>query len=907
MRRQRSYLHWVIAILGSMIFISGCGGDEESCADVVCPDGEQCVDGVCGGGDRSSCEPGCTEGEFCQGGRCVSNDGSCQYSGQACRRIQYGQFFDDFLCMDWTTQTGGEAVCSADCRDQACPDGGACFLVTVNSGVTCMDDGACSEGQFCYQGSCAYAACRPSDCDNPGGYDESCGAMERCEQIEGGSNMCVPTGSREVGEICIGGAQAFEESRLSEGCISEAVCVGGTCREYCDGGQCSAEGEECIDVAGPSNVEACVSSCDFGAEDSGCSDAESCVPTVDGGGLCQTAGSVEAFGWCTVGGEGCEVGMICAATESGSDYGRCVPICDLSVVEVTPGEVLSRDEQDARDATCPQVEPGEGAWTLWHLADSVGPLDLYVGDDVEPAAQINGGELADFEGEVFQRRQQGEVRWALREPGSAATDIPVAEGSFGLGAGQTQLVLITPEAGRDSDLESGRIELQPGAGQRWIQAIPDLEAVDLWAVDEHDSAALVLEDWLAGELRQVSALEGSFELRVLPAGADEQADALLIYPGVELTEDDRFVALRGTMDSEDIHPTDPPVKSQEEVPDIGAEAPLGLSCRAVNDGSVGGCLERCDGGVGLVTGRCQGDEMGCGPRYHEERGRWTTICQPVGDREEGEGCDPLALNPCEEGLYCEEYGSGAEHGEDGVCAPLCAVGDDALCGEGQGCRPVAYGSDYNIGECRTRCEPDGNYFDGSCPAGLQSCKPESQLVPVGDGVSAGFDLSVEQPYCWASGTTEIGLSCFPGDCIPGSECIYQRSEQADFIATLLSPYFGGAGGALPQCREICDPFLGEQAQFQCADSETCLFNYPWNANVGHCAEIVESREHGEACDHPGMACGEDSICVMEPGGPQCIQFCQFEGQGTSGYERSTCPVGYQCGPYVSDIGVCRSS
>ena len=202
--------------------------------------------------------------------------------------------------------------------------------------------------------------------------------------------------------------------------------------------------------------------------------------------------------------------------------------------------------------------------------------------------------------------------------------------------------------------------------------------------------------------------------------------------------------------------------------------------------------------------------------------------------------------------------------------------------------------------------PDDGYSDPSCPAGLQSCKPEAELTPTGDGITAGYDVAEEQPVCWASGALEAGENCSPGNCAPGNECLFARSVQNDFVSTLLSPYFGG-GGPFPRCREICDPFTRSRSGHECAEGETCLFNFPWNANVGHCAELSEEKAIGEACAEPGMACGEDSICVLEAGEARCVRFCQFEGQVTGGYSRSTCPTGFSCGPFVRDIGVCRAS
>lgn len=240
----------------------------------------------------------------------------------------------------------------------------------------------------------------------------------------------------------------------------------------------------------------------------------------------------------------------------------------------------------------------------------------------------------------------------------------------------------------------------------------------------------------------------------------------------------------------------------------------------------------------------------------------------------------------------------------GICSRLCEVSAPGDCPEGQGCRPVEGDRENEIGECRVQCSPDGSYSDSNCPEGRRSCRPEASLVPLGDGINTGYGVEEEQPYCWASGDLAAGASCNPGQCAPGHECLFGRSRQSDLVSTLLSPYFS-SGGAAPICRPICDPFDGHRADHRCTEGETCLFNYPWSADLGHCAPIIEDRAPGESCEHPGMACGEDSICVIDGGPPVCMRFCQFMGSDAAGYGQSSCSSGYECAPFVENIGVCR--
>ena len=131
-------------------------------------------------------------------------------------------------------------------------------------------------------------------------------------------------------------------------------------------------------------------------------------------------------------------------------------------------------------------------------------------------------------------------------------------------------------------------------------------------------------------------------------------------------------------------------------------------------------------------------------------------------------------------------------------------------------------------------------------------------------------------------------------------------EQGDLVSTLLSPYFGGAGLS-PTCRPVCDPFDNDSASWRCAPTETCLMNFPWSAEVGHCAPMVEQVAPWQPCTRPGEACGEDSVCVIDGGAPFCLRLCQYAGgPAANQYVRSTCPAGFQCAPLAEEVGFCRA-
>ncbi len=897
-------IRWAAAVLSAGLWLIsvGCGGGDP-CQGVYCPSGQVCLEGECLIAGDQTCEPECPVGEVCQFGRCVSESGGCDYQGQACASAEHLQWSDQFLCVDWMGGPGTQAVCSRDCATEACPAGSACFAVIPGQMRSCTASTDCNDQEICYNGQCVAAVCRPSECDITRGSDSGCTDGQICGQLENGFSMCMPAGNRQPGEQCIDAARAMDEGRYAEGCIADAICLGGICQAFCADQQCPDD-HECVaaDLGGGEQVSICARTCQVSAgEDSGCDAQETCVPTSSGQGLCRPAGDIPAFQRCD-GGDGlCEAGTICAEEENGDPLWRCLPVCDLSAGG--NGEVDSA-AQSARDATCPQPESQEGVWMIWHLAEAGEAVDLYVDGDFLVTVEAGSlGVLSD--GDFFEVRSEGAVSWRVHEQGAPSTDLPLAEGSFELSAAQARLLTLVPEPGRDRALDAEVITLEEIGQLQWIQGIPDLDTVDVWALADGADPALWLEALSPGQGDRFSPAPGNYELRLIATGEGADGEALVVYDDVQIVGDERMVAFRGTMDSGDVHSLGPPLVSTSEIADLEGGMDLALSCRAVNGGSVGACMERCDG---LEMGRCRGDDMGCAPRYHGQRNQWSTVCQPVGQGVEGDYCDPFSDGICGEGLYCEAYGDAAEHAEQtslgGRCAPQCLVGSESHCASDSWCRPLTGTIDYEVGECRRRCDFEGDYEDAQCPQGLQSCKPEGRLVPAGDGVTGGLEVEENPPLCWASGTRQVGEACNQGDCTPGAECLFDRSSQTGLVETLLSPYFGGAGAA-PQCRPICDPFTGQPAAHQCGDDQTCLFNYPWNANVGHCADLVEDLGPGQPCDSPGLACGPDSICVDDGAVTQCWRFCQFTGGVADGYHRSTCPTGYQCAPLVADIGICQ--
>lgn len=880
------------------VLLVGCG-DGEFCAGDICTPDEECISGVCR--PAGECEPECGEGEECLGMRCVSEEGGCDYQGQDCRVGEHGEWDGDFLCIDWNAEgmMPEAPSCARDCRTEGCPPDSECFGVGTGMGTSCESDEECDANELCMEGQCISAVCRSSDCQL-GGEPEQCPDGRRCGRVFDDYDICIQEGDRQPGESCIGDSEAFEERDFQRGCVAGAGCVGGICRMHCrEDDDCEREGTECVALS-EGELEVCGRSCDFGAEETGCEEDETCVPTAAGGALCQDAGSTPAYEPCEPAARECEPGTICAEDDRDHPVNRCLPVCDLAA-----GGTDSVD-QAARDATCPQPEPGDGVWQLWHMAEGGVELDVYVGDD-EPAAQVGPGELAELsESGLYQLREPGRIDWAVREAGDPVTEPPLAEGEFDLDAGDHRLVALMGQPGGHRELIGSEVTIEETDRTSWVVGIPEIEGSDLWA----ESSAGETDRWFAGlESGQVVPRDvgaDTYRIWLVPTGEGSDGEILAEFDGVTLTGDERLVGLRGTMEPTDAHPLQVPLTSEDEVPVAEAHRGLSRRCHPVNGATVGGCLEECSDEV-LQIGECTGTDMGCRPRLDPRTDEWDAVCHPVGQAGESDSCDPLDERPCAEGLYCQQLdgmaGSAATGLEtSGECTPLCSVGGDD-CGPDRGCRPMDGAFEFGIGECRPTCQPDGSYHDPECPDDRGRCRPERRLVPAGDGIQANFDIQDQGAYCWPSGQTQPGEDCRPGECTPAAECMFDRGVQHGLVEALLSPYFG-AGVAGMACQPICDPFTNEHSDHACGEGQTCLFNYPWNADVGHCAEIVEEVGVGEECDEPGRACGEDAICVSSGGTTECMRFCQFEGPDVDGYDRSTCPIGFECAPFVDDIGVC---
>lgn len=940
------YCILVAVSLGTMLL--GCKGcQKDPCDDVVCTVGTTCVDGECVS-SGSNCDPACATGEICQAGMCVALDPQCEAVGEECDSSLPEN--EGFMCLDLDGAGPQPGTCMTGCdSDGTCDFGALCFFVSTGLDATCQSNDDCPEGLQCSNGACLDSVCRPSECDgfvdgvatcddlyaNVTGFENGA----QCHNVGNGAHYCYPAGTRVEGESCTDPVTAITNQQFDQTCVSGLACVDSVCRVACkDDAACSGD-QECI-LQSQDLVDAGVGICGDSCtpfEVGSCDDGFACLPVSADEGVCIEAGDAPAFAACTPGAGECVDGTICVGYQDSPEVARCQPLCNVTVGEANDNGTVGDFAQSQRDATCPQPEQLD-AWTLvTNLAELADPVDVYVGDVDDP--QIAG--LA-FEDRFDADDQTSGVQWLSLEPGThelkvlsagaPATDPPLAEATLTLGTDEAKEIFVLPVAGASDEasaviVDGLRDEPAPAAGMakvRTYHALVDADQVDVIVVppgddlsDPANQTELTVEA-AAGEFGEfVELAAGDHDLLVFSAG-DPRTDRATAVVDTAITLDADGIttlAMRGTLDADDTPLAGVTVLDLVEPPPAGSSGPT-FTCVDTGNGVFGFCQQNCgSGSTGFDGATCEGG-LSCHPTFLQANSRWANLCAPLGERALDEPCDPFSeYSECGEGLYCLEYGNTAQGFDPslrGRCTSRCVEGspDDPIltCGDGQECAPISFQPDYTIGECGFPCTPDDSYTDADCPAGLRSCKPTASLTEDPANPDVPPTPSAEQSFCSASGDLQVDATCAGNDCTAGSECMFPRSSGTDFVSTLLSPYFGAAG-LTPACMPQCDPFDGDSSATTCAADETCLFNFPWSAEVGHCAPIVEEREPLAACDNPGQSCGQDSICAINGAGasPQCFQFCQYAGPDQAGeLQPESCAAGFLCAPLVNDIGVCLS-
>ncbi|MGM0555062.1 MAG: DUF4397 domain-containing protein [Myxococcota bacterium] len=933
----RNALRWLPLL--ALVFVTGCSGCEpRSCPETPCGPGAYCAEGVCYL-ESEGCD-GCAGDEHCFRGECVPDGTQCAAAETYCDPTL--AVAEGFHCVDWDGSSGEAPLCSSYCSDNGtCDASQVCFGLNAGSGTACDAPTACPTGELCVQGQCRTTACRPSECEGVLVGDATCqdkyagnpqypnGA--KCQTLESGANYCFPAGQSQLGAECIDADTASQNNSFQQTCALGLACVDGRCETPCAAGDDCAEGESCIGLEDARVAEGagyCAEACE--PFTSGQCDGGTCLPINADEGTCAPAGDRRVGDRCAPGAAECAPGTICTEYSSGStaagveQEARCQPMCDLTVADANADGTIDGEAQDARDDTCPQPEAAPASLRIVHLSETLGPVDVYRRGVDQPIAEGLAFE-ASFPAsgqDAWHELEPGQYDFDVLEAGAPRSDFPLVTISAALGEGQGRTLAIGPPAPTGSDDATATAfdyaAPEPGATRaRVVHLVSDADEVDVVAVEQGadlanpDNQFVLAEDLVfggAGGFAQVP--DATFDMYVFPTGADrsDAANAVVALIGLDL-ETDSTIYVRGTLDETDFFDVGAPTVLDAPQPPQALGEGASFTCVALGDRAYGYCQQTCPRGpADFGQEGCQGDAMGCAPREFPDRGAWETVCRPVGEVGPQQPCDPsISAGQCQEGLYCLEYGSTAEHvatsGLRGLCTSLCATNPSAettlSCASGQSCQPISFAEGYEVGRCGYECTPDRAYSDPACPEGLKSCLPVSSL---GQAQTAP-EVTREQSFCSQSGDISPGEQCFGADCEAGSECMYDRSVETDLVSTLVSQYF--ADGSTPTCQPQCDPFDGDSSQFECGPSETCLFNFPWSAEVGHCATIAEDLGPGDACENPGLSCGEDSICVLDGEVPTCFRFCDYEGTNAQGaLAQSTCPSGYECTPFVSDIGIC---
>jgi hypothetical protein len=921
--RVLTRLCWIVLFGLGTALLSGCGGCASSACDPVCSEGEVCSNGQCVL-VIATCDGGCPDGQMCQDGICASAPivTTCRTLDQPCDDTRSDSA--EFIC--WNPDGGQESgLCRHRCDTSGgCPSGSACFFLSLTDERSCEATDACDPGEVCYQGVCRDTICRLSECEGFLRGIETCRTIRSEEAEEGGvacvhygnqARYCEEAGPQELGADCLPSGEVEVRCQSGLACIDQRCVVACDAEEECLG-ELACLGIE--DGAVDTGVGYCGRTCEPFVVES-CGSGETCLPVTADVAACSPAGSGEEFADCSADPFSCRDGLVCGSFQTGqlTTTGRCLPSCDLRVGPAAEDGTVSDLDQIKRDATCPQPSPPAASLDVLHVFESRGAIDVYVGEASDPSiASLDFGERSSLV-EGFFSWTGGAVDVVVVPAGAPRSDPPVGRYFWQPVAGGFSQIVLAPDPDRpdrgtlfelDLGALSGGIVTSPSL--HVVVAISDSPSLDVVALDPETGAELWSVEAAVAEVSElVYVVPQKVDLVLVPRGQNPMSEPLASLSDVEIPQNGRLeLVLYGTFSEDDgeflrarfyaigdLLPDGPPELSYSCVP-------LG--------GFFGFCQENCSDDPTVYGASACAAEMSCAPNQLPSTREWESLCSPLGGRVENESCDSFTrYASCSEGFYCQEFGNAADGfnpAARGRCASLCLVGGPqppfASCPDSQACKELD--EDYPIGECGFPCVPDRNYSDGACPNGLKTCLPRVLLRrdPMGQGEPIVEDVP---SFCDASGTTQAGGLCTGNDCVAGTECMYPRSIQNDFVSSLLSQYFGG-GELSPVCRPQCDPFDHELSATVCGAGETCLFNYPWSADVGHCAPIVESVVVGKECSRPGESCGLDSICVVMGGEPVCRRFCEYEGPASATtFRRSTCSARLECAPFVNDIGICR--
>lgn len=927
----------------------GCGGcNSDPCSLGECPTGTVCIvsieddtQGFCVA-PAQACQPDCGANEICNAERvCEVVEPQCDKAGEAC--LPGFPIKDGFLCIDTDGAAGpAESSCLAFCEsDGTCSSGALCFFVTAQDDTECGSDADCGDSKVCNENVCQDRVCRSSECEGFIAGQKNCADLyagneafpngAQCAEATNEANFCIPAGPKKVGDSCEDINSALVGNVFSNTCEPSALCVNNTCQKGCATDATCENGDTCVLSEGAS-VGFCGEKClPFSTGD--CGVGSTCLPLEGGEGLCIQGGTKEAFAECLPGGSQCADGTLCIPYENG--VGRCQSLCDLSAGEANPDGTVGEFPQAQRDATCPQSELPGAFFRIHNSAELATNIDVYLGDQATPVfSNIALASVSDADPNVVgsQYTQIDPKQYLIKilPTGAPRTDPPLAEISASLGSATITDFFVIPVDQTPDKAEliffSPPVAEPPAVGKAKLSVqhtLIDISDIDLILVpmdDDLSNSATQIEvvNDLTFKTRSpfLEIDNGTYDLLAFQKDDPRTSRTTVVASasGILLADKNLTLIVRGSANPDDLPLAAIDILEPITLPSTRGSGPR-YSCVILNNDVFGFCQQECfNDSSGFGSQTCQGEGMGCNPIYLAENDQWKNLCGPTGDLLADAPCSPdQTWDACAEGLHCLEYGNAIDNfdaSKRGRCRPLCVSdqpNDSVLkCGAGQACQPLVYNNDFKIGECNYGCDPDIAYTDSMCPNGLKSCKPISSQVP---DISGGTTPSVqdEQAFCASAGNIPPGEACTGADCLPGNECLFPRSSgQTSFISSVASQYFGGPGLS-PTCTPQCDPFDNDSSAVTCAADETCLFNFPWSAEVGHCAKITESVGPLSECQNPGEACGKDSICVLNGTTNVCFQFCQYEGPSNGALQASGCALGSLCNPFVADVGICQPS
>ena len=331
--------------------------DDNQCTNDLCTKETGCLntfmDAPCDDGNA------CTEGDHCINGTCINGqpvdcgdgnpctDDSCGDDGKCIHAVNIAECSDTNACTvgDHCSQGkctfSGPQECDDEnlCTDDACSPETGC-VYAMNS-VPCDDEDACTLGDICEMGECAYKGIMDCDDSNPC-TDEQCDPDEGCLHTDNSAD-CDDGNACTLAEKCVAGA--CEYSVLTD-CNDDNVCTTDVCdpKIGCvhlvntapceDGSVCTVLDTCSLTVCVPGQAVTCNDdnlctddSCDaeagclFLPNQAFCTDGDVCtVADQCGGGLCVPGGALDCDDQNVCTDESCDAVEGCIHT---ADDGNC--------------------------------------------------------------------------------------------------------------------------------------------------------------------------------------------------------------------------------------------------------------------------------------------------------------------------------------------------------------------------------------------------------------------------------------------------------------------------------------------------------------------------------------------------------------------------------------------------------